>query len=75
MPVQLSEDRVQPRVAEIHAVGVRQDGEPYSAKVQGVADLLDGLLDAGQRQRGEEAELIGESRADLRELSLVWRVT
>lgn len=68
MPVQLSEDRVQARVAERHAVGLRQDGEPYSAKVQGVADLLDGLLDAGQRQRGEEAELIRESRVDLGQL-------
>ena len=55
--VERSEHRLEPRIAQVDAVGVREDAHAVDAeRVVGVVDLGERAVDVGQRQRRELTE-------------------
>ena len=59
-PVELVEDRLERRVAEVGAADVGEQDDAVDAElVVAVRDLVDAPRDVGQRQRGEQAEPAG----------------
>ena len=55
--VEFIEDRIEPLVAEIHAIEVGQHDDAVELEgVERVCDLLERTVNVGQRQAGEAAE-------------------